>query len=547
MNASDNIGDRLRQQARRAPQQTAVITPRGSQWKRTSFAELASMTSSIAHALVRAGVRPGDRVCVFVRPSETWIALVYAVFQTGAAPVLIDPGMGRRGVLACVERIRPRGFVGIPLANALRVASPRSFASVEVVVTVGSPHVGKGSTLAALLRECDGESEFEPAARRAEDTAAILFTSGSTGPAKGVLYTHAMFAAQLDALREMYGMREGDVDLACFAPFALFGPALGLTSVLPRIDFSRPGKCDPEHIVAAIREHGVGQSFGSPAIWRRVAPWCIERGVKLDSLRRLMIAGAPVSPRLVEQCLAVLTGGDVHTPYGATEALPVSSASGREIVERFAQLTAEGAGNCVGRPAPGVECKVIRITDEPIATWRNDLEVAPGEAGELCVRGANVTREYAFEPEHTAAAKVRDGDTVWHRMGDVVRIDGEHRIWFLGRKSQRVETAQGPLFPVAVENVFDRHAAVQKSALVGVGARGDEHPWLVVATKPGRAPRSTRARSELGAEILRAGAANPLCARVEGVLFRDHLPVDVRHNAKIDRGALKAWAQEHRA
>src|SRR5262245_50414440 len=159
MSSSDNIGDRLRQQARRAPQQTAVITPRGSQWKRTSFGELAATSSSIAHGLVRAGVRRGDRVCVFVRPSETWTALVYALFELGAAPVLIDPGMGRRGVLACVERIRPRGFVGIPLANALRVAFPRSFASVEVAITVGALHVGKGSTLSALLRE--GESEFE--------------------------------------------------------------------------------------------------------------------------------------------------------------------------------------------------------------------------------------------------------------------------------------------------------------------------------------------------------------------------------------------------
>lgn len=524
-----NVAAHLFEQARALPRESALITPHGASWTRTTREELASDCSRIARVLAEAGIARGERVCVFVKPSREWVALVYALFALGAVPVLIDPGLGLRGVLACVRRIQPRGFIGNARANWLRLAFRRAFASVEIALTTSALHRRPSA------------STFELAATSADDTAAILFTSGSTGPAKGVVYTHGMFDAQLSMLRELYGMRAGDVDLACFAPFALFGPALGLTTVLPRIDFSRPATCDPAHIASAIREHGVVQSFGSPAIWGRVAPWCAARGVKLESLKRLMIAGAPVSPRLIEQCLAVLSDdADVHTPYGATEALPVSSASGREIVTRLRERTEGGEGNCVGRAAPGIELRVIQISDEPIASWSDALEVAANEPGELCVRGANVTREYALEPAHTAAAKIRDGASVWHRMGDVVRIDGDGRLWFLGRKSQRIETASGTLFPMGIENVFDRHAAVDKSALVGVGARGAQRPWLIVVPKPGRAGDARG----LATEILRSGAVDPLTACVEGVLLRRKLPVDLRHNAKIDRAALARWAEE---
>jgi acyl-CoA synthetase (AMP-forming)/AMP-acid ligase II len=184
------------------------------------------------------------------------------------------------------------------------------------------------------------------------------------------------------------------------------------------------------------------------------------------------------------------------------------------------------------------------VTDDAIDAWSDELGVASGAPGELVVRGENVTREYAFEPEHKRAAKIRDGASTWHRMGDVVRIDGEGQLWFLGRKSQRVETAQGPLYPVAIENVFDGHKSIQKSALVGVGPRGAERPWLIVCPEPGSWPNTAYMRDALSTDILRFGRSNPLCALVEGVLFRKSFPVDVRHNAKIDRGALKLWALE---
>ncbi len=535
-----NVSSLVRTQAQRAPEQVALITPDGRSWRKTSFKQLERRIDLLAHALRRAGLARGDRVLVLVRPGPEWVALLFALMRMGAVPALIDPAMGRKGVLACVERIAPRGFVGTTAACLLKLLLADAFRSVEVTLTAGRLALG-ATPLNKIIDE--DEDAFELAPTFDDEPAAILFTSGSTGPAKGVVYTHAMCVAQTTALRELYGMREGDVDVACFAPFALFGPALGLTTVLPRVDFSHPARAKPEEVVLALQTHNAAQCFGSPAIWRRVAPWCARNGVTLGGLARLMIAGAPVHPSMVEECRAMLPDGDVHTPYGATESLPVSSASGAEILAAR-ERTASGSGNFVGRLAPNCEARVIAISDEPIPLWRDELLVKPGELGELIVSGPQVTREYAFEPEHTAASKIREGARTWHRMGDLVRVDESGEIWFQGRKSHRLESELGVFGPVAVENVFRSHACIARCALVGVGERGRERPVLVVEPHTAAWPSSDAQRAALAAQIRAAGAAHPLGARVEHVLFLRKLPVDVRHNAKIDRGALKRWAAE---
>lgn len=541
---SSNFAGALPQIAARRGDDLALVVQSapGAPDVRTSWSALAASASAQAHGLREAGVRRGDRVCVFVRPGAEWLALIYALLWLGAVPVLIDPGMGRAGVARCVARIAPRVFVGVPRAHLLRLIAPASFRTVELCLCAGAGGVPFTRALRDLARPEAGP--FAPLEVALDDPAAVLFTSGSTGPAKGVLYTHGMLAAQRQALAELYAFGRDEVDLACLPLFALYATSLEWTSVLPDLDVSRPGSCDPQRIVEAIQTYGVTNTFGSPAIWRRVAPWCAERGVKLATLRRLMIAGASVPPRLVSACRALLgPEGDVHTPYGATEALPVASIAGAEIENSTRKLTESGRGLCVGRPAPGVEAAVLPIQDAPIARFDPLAVLPPGAVGELCVRGALVTATYAEEPEHTAAAKIPDPrGGLWHRMGDVGYVDEQGRLWFLGRKSQRLETARGTLLPDALENVFDQSEHVSRSALVGVGARGSERPVLVVvpAAVP---PRARVLRERLATEILRAALWHPACAVVEGVLFRDQLPVDVRHNAKIDRGALKLWAQ----
>ncbi|MDF1799255.1 MAG: fatty acid CoA ligase family protein [Planctomycetota bacterium] len=561
-----NMAGFLVERAKQDPDATAIRVartdpdaPEGVAFDDTTYGELEFHSGTLAMALSFGGLNPGDRVSIFVKPGVELIAITFALLRIGAVPVLIDPGMGMQSVLSCVERMAPKAFIGIPIAHLLRRLKPRAFRSVELDFVAGGP----GSGLVARLTPAvslerllaDSTTKNRPLLETPRDAeAAVLFTSGSTGPPKGVTYTHGMFEAQVRALKETYGMGPGEVDVACLPVFALFSPALGMTCVFPELDPSKPATCDPAKLAGAIRASGATTTFGSPAIWRRVVPHCLAEGKDLPSLRRVLVAGAPVPADLIADFKRLLPpGADVHTPYGATESLPVTSLSGAELLEEDGgalRLAAEsGAGTVVGRPVAGIDLRLIRITDDPIAAWSDELEVAPGELGEIVVRGPVVTAEYKFEPLHTGAAKIavaperaHHKGEVWHRIGDIGRLDATGRLWFQGRKSQRLETSTGLVMPVPVENVFNTHPDVFRSALVGVGEPGEQVQVLVVQPVEGRFPKGNPAGADLAASLFEHVAGNLACDGVGRILFHRDFPVDVRHNAKIHRGQLRDWA-----
>lgn len=543
-----NTADWVTRRAGEAPFRRAIVTPgaRARDGRRTyeqvTFAQLERMIDRRAHALTRLGVQRGERVVLLVPFGVEFVALVYALFKVGAVLVLIDPGMGARAMVRCLEQVSPAGLVAVPKAHAALALLGRGLLrGLRHRVRVGRGLWPGGASLERALAGTP-DAPFPCVPTRAGDEAAVLFTSGSTGPAKGVVYEHGVFDAQVRHLSRVYGIAPGEVDLPALPAFALFSVALGCTVVLPDMDFARPSRLDPARFVEAIQDHGVTYSFGSPAVWGPVADHCVARSIRLSSLRRVFMAGAPVPPRLHEALLARVlpAGADTHTPYGATEALPVATISGRELVATFAEARA-GVGTCVGRPVPGVDVRVIRITDEPIAAWSDDLLVAPGEVGEVVVRGDVVTRRYDALPEATARAKIPDGERVWHRMGDVGFLDPDGRLWFCGRKGHRVEAEGGRLLS-ALEAVFDEHPRVRRCALVGVGQPPAQRPVLVVEPLPGHFPRGRAAREAFTRELLVLGGANPRTASIKHVLFHRALPVDVRHNAKIRREVLAAWA-----
>jgi len=542
-----NTAGFLYQSARAWPEREAVIEARTD--RRITFAQLEARASHMAAGLRNLGVEFGDRVSLFVPASIEFVALTFALFKLGAVPVLADPGMGRKRLLASVARIRPRVMIGVAKAHAAQHLFPAAFESVQISVTVGRRLLWSGVSLAAI--ESDGaragEDELDLLADTgAQDEAAILFTSGSTGPPKGVLYTHGTFHAQVLALKALYGFEAGEVDLACFPLFALFDVAFGSTSVFPDMDVSRPATCDPAKIVSAAQTYQTTGAFGSPAIWKRVAPWCLEKGERLGPLTRLLVAGAPVGPDLIRALHAILPlEGDVYTPYGATECLPVTSIPGRTVVPYLEERIRSGRGTCVGRVAPGIDLRLIVIRDEPIERWSDDLQVAPGELGEVVVRGPVVTAHYVAEPEHDALAKIQDeGGGHWHRMGDLGYMDDDSRLWFCGRKSHRLRTSQGTRATVPVENIYNTHPRVVRTALVGVGPEGEQLSVLCVQPTAGSMPKGKAMTLGCRDQLKAIGRKHRGTAEVETFLFHPEFPVDPRHNAKIEREQLQAWASE---
>jgi acyl-CoA synthetase (AMP-forming)/AMP-acid ligase II len=542
-----NIAAHLPARAAERPQTLAIVQPRGRdrlgrvRYRHLTFRELDADSDRLAAGLEKVGIGRGVRTVLMVSPSLEFYALTFALFKAGAVLVLIDPGMGPKDLGVCLREAEPEAFVGVPEAHLARTVFGWAKKTIRTCVTVG-PRLGwRGPTL-DQVRELGGRRPFPIAEPGPDEAAAVLFTSGSTGVAKGVIYTHPLFNAQVEALRKLYDIEPGEVDLPTFPLFGLYGPALGITAVIPRMDPTKPARVDPKKIVEAVNHFGVTNLFGSPALVQRVGRYGALHGTSLPSLRRVISAGAPVPAAAVERFRKLLADGvQVFTPYGATEALPVCSIGSDEILGETRKRTAEGGGVCVGRPAEGVRVSVIRITDEPVAEWRDGLEVPCGEVGEIIVQGPTVTRTYLNRPASTALAKIADpAGGFWHRMGDLGYLDERGRVWFCGRKSQRVVTPMRTYYTIPCEGVFNAHKAVHRTALVGVVRNGATEPVLCVEPeKDVSIPRET-----LREELLALGAAWPHTAVIKTVLFHKSFPVDIRHNAKIFREKLAAWARK---
>lgn len=566
--ASYNVAAHLDRMAELQAEALAIAVPRKrvqGQWQytRLNYRELRELTDRSVHALRALGVQRGMRTVLMVPPGVEFFALTFALFKLGAVPVLVDPGMGVQNLGVCLGEAEPEAFIGIPKAHTARVLFRWARKSLRHHIMVGRSPLPLGQSFHKALRATPN-TPVPAFAAPEHEVAAILFTSGSTGIPKGAVYSHGNFSAQVDLVRDTYGIQPGEVDLPTFPLFALFAPALGMSAVIPHMDFTRPGSVDPATIVDAVNRFGCTTMFGSPALIRRVGAWGAANHKPMHSLRRALSAGAPVPPRALQDFGSMLFRGvdhdgvdqltQIYTPYGATEALPVASIGSEEILGETAARTAQGAGTCVGRPVAGVDVRIIAITDAPIADWNSVQELPAGQIGEVVVKGAQVTRCYFRRDESTALAKIyetsdRDTGPFWHRMGDCGSFDAEGRLWFVGRKSQRIRTSEGDFFADQCEGVLNGRDGALKTAVVGIGPAGFQTPVAIVEfPQPGQpVDERLRIKGRVSIEKLVAMAkerakACPLTEGITTFLVHPSLPVDIRHNAKIGREALARWA-----
>jgi olefin beta-lactone synthetase len=538
-----NVATHLAGIAAREPSRAAIVLPRLGRDRidstQLTFAELDLISGQLARGLDQVGITRGIHTVLMVPPSFDFFCLTFALFKVGAVPVLIDPGMGIRNLGRCLAEAKPAAFIGVSKAHIARRVLRWATESVRVTVTTGNRLFGGAYTVKQLRTSGERLGPLPVAATRADEAAAILFTSGSTGPAKGAVYTHAMFAAQVEYLKQEYGIEPGEVDLCTFPLFALFAPALGMTAVIPDMDPTRPARVDPSTIIRAVAHFRVTNLFGSPALIDRVGRYGAARGVKLPTLRRVISAGAPVPARVVESFASMLAPGvQVFTPYGATESLPVANVGSETILRETRHLTEEGRGVCVGRPVPGMQVRIIPIADDPIAVFDESTTLPLVEVGEIAVSGPVVSAEYFGRPEATALAKMRDpAGRLWHRMGDLGYLDDAGRLWFCGRKAHRVVTPTGTLFTDQVEPVFNSVPGILRTALVGVTRNGMTYPVLCFELGGANRPLA-----EIERDLRAVGRRYAHTRGIEVFLeYPRDFPVDVRHNSKIFREKLARW------
>jgi acyl-CoA synthetase (AMP-forming)/AMP-acid ligase II len=474
-------------------------------------------------------------------PGLDFFAIFFAMFKAGVVPVLIDPGIGKKPLKQCLAEASPKAFIGVTKAQFARKVLGWAKESCEQVITAG-PRLGLGGINLKGLRKLGSRSSEELVhVPDPDDMAAVLFTSGSTGLPKGVVYRHRHFSAQVELLKNAFGIQAGEVSLPTFPPFALFDPALGMTTVVPQMDPTRPAKADPELLVQAINDFKVTNIFGSPALLDTLSRYVVEHGKRLESVTRVISAGAAVPIRTIRRMeQSLYQDAEIYTPYGATECLPVSSISARQMTSKIQDMSESGEGVCVGRPVEPNHVKIIKISDMAFNDFSETTEMPPGMPGEIVVSGPSCTDSYWKRDSDTAMAKIGDvGGIIWHRMGDAGIMDGMGRLWYCGRVSQRIETGQEVLFADQCEAVFNQHPDLVRSAVVGIGARGAQIPVLCIEVKGKLSPVDTE---RVHFDLLQLAQAFTLTSSIHTVLFHPGFPVDIRHNSKINREELAQWA-----
>ena len=546
VNSTANIYNFISKNAQKTPHKRAVVVPSGRDkyghraYTSLTFEQLNDEINRFARGFNKIGIKKGTKAVVMITPSLEFYITFFALSKLGAIMVMIDPGIGLKSLKQCIAEAEPEAFIGITKAHIARVLFRWSPQTIKINVTLG-PKLFWGGHRFYDLRDSDN-SEFPTENMHPDEMSALMFTSGSTGISKGVVYTQGVLTNQVEYIRELYNLGSDDVDLATFPLFGLFDVSLGMTAVIPDMDATKPGKANPAYLVEAIEDNGITSIFGSPALVDNLSRYGEENKIKLPSVRNVISCGAPARNDILQRFSNMLNEGvKIHTPYGATEALPVASIDSITILNETAAETDSGKGTCVGFPDKHVQVKIVKITDEPIEEWSDSYLVEKGTIGEIIAKGPIVTKEYFKRPQNTKLAKIKQGDQIWHRMGDVGHFDDKGRLWFCGRKSHRVETEQGPMFTIPCERIFNQHPKVFRTALVGVGEKGKQVPVICVELEKSISDIDAKV---IFKELAELGAKYEHTVSIKNFLIHQGFPVDIRHNAKIGRELLAEWAAE---
>lgn len=572
-----NICRHLKQAAHDIPHHLAVAvqSAKGAsvanlRYSELDFLSLDRQSDVIAFALNAHGITRGMKAVLMVTPSLDFFALTFALFKAGIIPILVDPGMGIKNLKQCFAEAAPDAFIGIPKAHIARRLFGWGKGTIKILLNVDGGKTGFAAklncmatgamSLSTLLQNTSAQSSAQKSPYpmvllKPNEMAAILFTSGSTGTPKGVVYSHAMFEAQIQALKNDYGICHGERDLATFPLFSLFGPALGMASIVPEMDASKPITANPEFLFAAIEQYQCSNIFVNPALLERLGRAGEQKQHTLPSVKRVISAGAPATIASIARFSKMLSDGvPVLNSYGATESLPISMIAS-DALFATTEMTDNGAGICVGHAIDGVSIGIIGISEAVIPEWDDALLLKNGEIGEIIVQGPMVSQSYyQYDSQRdnqrdsaTAMAKIWDpvANCVRHRMGDLGYLDDQGRLWMCGRKAHRVDaTHKGKFakryYSIPCERIFNTHPNVKRSALVGVKVANEITPLICIELDTSLVCNKSQ---QLYQELTTLAEQFHQTQGIKRFLIHPDFPVDVRHNAKIFREKLAVWAQ----
>jgi len=516
-------------------------------YQEMDFATLHKRSDDIAFALNHYGLKEGDKAVLMVTPSLDFFSITFALFKAGIIPILVDPGMGTKNLKQCFIEARPDAFIGIPKAHFARRLFGWGRETIKHNITVAGSGLWGGIGLNKLLRNSSSEKSYDMIMAHPDALAAILFTSGSTGSPKGVVYSHGMFEAQISVLKNDYQIIHGERDLATFPLFSLFGPALGMASIVPEMDASKPITANPDFLFAAIEKYNCTNLFANPALVELLGNAGNKKGIKLQTIKRVISAGAPATlPSLKHFAKLLNKGVDILNSYGATESLPISKIASSELFETET-ITDTGGGICVGKAVENTQIAVIKISEKPIKNWSEQLTLPAYEIGEIVVKGPQVSQQYYARDAATIDSKIADGEISHHRMGDLGYLDEHGRLWMCGRKSHRVETVfqdknstyTSNYFSICSERIFNTHPAVKRSALVGIEIAGQKTAVVCIELLE----KPTESSLKLFNELRFIADKNEHTRGIKHFLIHQGFPMDIRHNAKIYREKLAVWAK----
>ncbi len=529
-----NLYERFEQNVHIHPHKPAFIYFDKRKWITLTYQDIFDQTQRFLRGLEAGRYTPGMSVAVMSPPTADFFPFALALLKFGIVPILLEPAIGIKKIGEILQESKPDIFIGNELTHALRVVFGWGKNSVKHNLTINN--VKRQKSKVEQLPITNYQSPVTP-----HSPAAIIYTSGSTGLPKGAVYTQANLAAQLDLLKNTFNITSDEIDLPAFPIYALIDLFLGVTSVIPDIHFPVPGKTDPAKVINVIQQFNVTNMFASPVVLELLSSFSennnpSSRPIILSSLKRIITAGAPATIDLQKRFRRLLAD---HTSlfgiYGATESLPIAKVESRDVFA-LEDKTKNGAGICLGKPIEGVTVRIIPITDEPIEEWQDSLTVKPNVVGEITVQSAATTRSYIHREDANRISKIKYRGDIIHRMGDVGYFDEEGRLWYCGRKSHRVITKDDVMFTEQIENIFNAHPQIYRTALVSVS--GDPVLWIELK-------KHIRVNEDkIRRELTDMARHHSQASTIKNFLFTKKLPTDVRHNSKIIREELATLAKK---